>query len=82
MKTKLEDETKSEDREVEVSNVVRLLTRDGICVSQSEAKRLVAQGAVNIDGEVVTDPYQAIDKDKVHLKVGKKFEQDVEVKKE
>lgn len=62
------------------TNVVHLLAMTA-CQSRSEAKRLVSQGAVKIDGEVIKDPYQEIDKDKVHLKVGRKFEQDVEVKK-
>jgi hypothetical protein len=63
-----------EESDVETSTVARLLTRGGICVSQSEAKRLIAQGAVRLDGEKVTDPLASVTAGEHTLRVGKKFE--------
>ncbi|RQD77256.1 MAG: tyrosine--tRNA ligase [Candidatus Syntrophonatronum acetioxidans] len=36
--------------------IVRLLTESGLASTNSEARRLVKQGAVKIDGEKITDP--------------------------
>ncbi len=36
--------------------IAQLLVRAGLAASNSEARRLVAQGGVRLDGEVVTDP--------------------------
>jgi hypothetical protein len=69
---------KGAEQKVEVSDVVKLLTLTA-CQSRSEAKRLVAQGAVSIDGKKVTDPYQHVE-GKVRLQVGKKFDSEVEAK--
>src|SRR5690606_38739242 len=36
--------------------IAQLLVRAGLATSNSQARRLVAQGGVRIDGQVVTDP--------------------------
>ncbi len=36
--------------------IARLIVHCGMAASTSEAKRLIAQGAVSIDGQVVADP--------------------------
>ncbi len=50
--------------EVKVNNepiwIVKLLTDSGLASTNSEARRLVKQGAVKIDGEKITDPNQEI----------------------
>jgi tyrosyl-tRNA synthetase len=53
--------------------IVKLLTSSGLAVSSSEARRLVSQGAVEVDGERVSDPGAQIDltRERV-LKVGKR----------
>jgi hypothetical protein len=69
------DETK---QDVPISDVLTLLhLKAG--QSKSEAKRLVTQGAVRIDGTIVTDYFQEIDKPRVRLQIGKKFDQEIEV---
>ena len=49
------------------------LTRDGLTKSRSEARRLLAQGAIELEGEVVTED---VDMSKVKpgciIKVGKR----------
>jgi tyrosyl-tRNA synthetase len=53
--------------------VVDLLVSTKLCSSKSEAKRLISQGAVDIDNQTITDPQEEIKlKDEAVLKVGKK----------
>jgi tyrosyl-tRNA synthetase len=53
--------------------IVKLLTSSGLAVSSSEARRLVSQGAVEVDGERVSDPDAQVDLSKERvLKVGKR----------
>ncbi len=53
--------------------VVKLLTISGMAKSSSEARRLIQQGAVTLDGERVTDPEkELIIREGAILKVGKR----------
>jgi tyrosyl-tRNA synthetase len=53
--------------------IVKLLTSSGLAVSSSEARRLIQQGAVEVDGERVSDPDAHVDLSKERvLKVGKR----------
>ena len=53
--------------------IARLVVHCGLAPSTSEARRLVAQGAVSLDGETVADPAANLDpKDGAVLKVGKR----------
>ncbi len=55
------------------SSIVDLLVMTGLCASKSEARRLVEQGGVTVDGEKVSAPNQVIEiKDSVKIKKGKK----------
>lgn len=52
--------------------IVRLLVSSGMVSSNSEARRLIAQGGVNIDGQRVTDENLELEvKREVKIKVGK-----------
>jgi tyrosyl-tRNA synthetase len=53
--------------------VIGLMTEARLVPSKSEARRLVEQGGVSIDGERVTDSNAALpDKQEFILKVGKR----------
>jgi tyrosyl-tRNA synthetase len=53
--------------------IIKLLTSSGLAASSSEARRLVSQGAVEVDGERVSDPDAQVDLSNEHiLKVGKR----------
>ncbi|MHC4713846.1 MAG: tyrosine--tRNA ligase [Planctomycetota bacterium] len=53
--------------------IIRLLTTAGLAASNSEARRLVAQGGVQIDGERVKDTEAAVEvSEGMILKVGKR----------
>ena len=53
--------------------VGRLLTLAGLSKSSSEARRLVIQGGVRLDGEKVVDPAQLINVEKKRIvQVGKR----------
>jgi len=53
--------------------IARLVTQCGFAASTSEARRLVAQGAVSLDGEAVTDPSaNVVPRNGAVLKVGKR----------
>ena len=53
--------------------IVKLLTSSGLAASSSEARRLIHQGAVEIDGGRVSDPDAQVDLSKERvLKVGKR----------
>jgi tyrosyl-tRNA synthetase len=65
------------ERSIEVSGpsipVLTLLTDAGLAASRSEARRLVDQGGVSIDGDRITDPSRSILLDRpVVVKVGKR----------
>ncbi|MGQ9456387.1 MAG: tyrosine--tRNA ligase [Armatimonadota bacterium] len=52
--------------------IVRLLVRSGMATSNSEARRLIQQGAVTVDGTKITDPNVGIEiADGQVLRVGK-----------
>ena len=54
-------------------SIVELLVLSGLCASKSEARRLVEQGGVSVDGEKVVAPNQVIEiKESVKIKKGKK----------
>ena len=53
--------------------IVKLMTGSGLASSSSEARRLIQQGAVKVDGERVSDPDAQVDLSKERiLKVGKR----------
>ena len=55
------------------STIVDLLVATQLCTSKSEARRLVEQGGVSVDGEKKTNPSEIIEiKDQVIIKKGKK----------
>ena len=55
------------------ATVIRVLKETGLAASMSEARRLVAQGAVRIDGERVSEPEHALDgRGTALLQVGKR----------
>ena len=55
------------------STIVDLLVMTGLCASKSEARRLVEQGGVSVDGEKVSAPNQVIEiNESVKIKKGKK----------
>jgi tyrosyl-tRNA synthetase len=54
-------------------NIATLMTEAGLASSKSDARRLIEQGGVTIDGEKVTDPIMILpDKNEMILKVGKR----------
>jgi tyrosyl-tRNA synthetase len=54
-------------------DVVNLLTTSTLVESKSEARRLVEQGGVEVDGEKITDPHFIIEKkDGTIIKAGKR----------
>ena len=63
------------------STIVELLVLTGLCSSKSEARRLVEQGGVSVDGEKIVNPNQIIEiKESVKIKKGKKTFLKVNVK--
>ncbi len=58
-----------------VPNVAWLITASGGATSISQAKRLVRQGGVSLDGQVVQDEYSRVpmDREERRLRVGKRF---------
>jgi tyrosyl-tRNA synthetase len=55
------------------ATVARVLKETGLAASMSEARRLVAQGAVRIDGERISDPEHVLgDRREALLQVGKR----------
>lgn len=69
-----ETETVTIEGESEGLWIVKALTGSGMCQSSSEARRMIKQGAVSIDGERVTDMELRLRKNDqpVVLKVGKR----------
>jgi len=51
--------------------IIDILTQSSICKSGGEAKRLIKQNAISIDGSKVTDMFAEIDKECI-IKVGKR----------
>ena len=52
----------------------KVLTDSKVCPSTSDAKRMIKQGAVSVDGEKVTDENLALNGDQEYLiKVGKRL---------
>ena len=59
--------------EVKEATITDLLVISGLCSSKSEARRLIEQGGVSVDGEKVTDPNKVFDvKEAIKIKKGKK----------
>lgn len=55
------------------TNVVNLLVQAKLVSSKSEARRLVQQGGVDVDGEKITDPnFLLPEKEQIVIKVGKR----------
>ena len=55
------------------STIVDLLVMTGLCTSKSEARRLVEQGGVSVDGEKISSPSQMIEiNGSIKIKKGKK----------
>lgn len=55
------------------SNLVDLLVDSSLILSKSEAKRIIEQGGVEIDGQTITDPQQNVElKNDMIVKVGKR----------
>lgn len=57
---------------VKSTNILDILVESECATSKSEARRLVEQGGVSIDGEKVTDPNFVVDKNEFVLQKGKK----------
>ena len=70
---KLPDEIKGYALEPKSYRILDLMVQVETCASKGEARRLVTQGGVSIDGEKVSDPFieLKIDKEMI-LKVGKR----------
>ena len=57
---------------VKSTNVLDILVESGLAPSKSEARRLVEQGGVSIDGEKVLDANYILEKEEFVLQKGKK----------
>ena len=57
---------------VKSTNILDILVESECATSKSEARRLVEQGGVSIDGEKVNDPNFVVDKNEFVLQKGKK----------
>ncbi len=57
---------------VKSTNILDILVESELAPSKSEARRLVEQGGVSIDGEKVTDPNYVVEKNEFVLQKGKK----------
>jgi len=63
-------------------SIVKLVVLSKCATSNSEARRLVQQGAVSVDNEKIRDPYQMIPvKGEITLKVGKRRFKKIKLKK-
>ena len=63
-------ESELKENQIQFKSLLNLV---GIAESNSDAKRLISSGAVEIDGEKITDPNQLIDVTKIEiLKSGKR----------
>jgi len=64
-------EVPEEIPEARSGELLQMIVEKGLAKSRSEAKRLIAQGAVDVDGKKVTDAHMPVKKDSV-IKVGKR----------
>ena len=55
-----------------VNNILDVLVASKLAPSKSEARRLVIQGGVSVDGEKIIDPNYIIDKEECVIQKGKK----------
>ncbi len=62
------------------ANILDLLVDVEIAPSKSEARRLVEQGGISIDGTKITDPKYTIEKEQIILQKGKKVFKKVTLK--
>ena len=51
--------------------LLQMIIEKGLARSRSEARRLITQGAVDVDGKKVTDAHMIVPKDSI-VKVGKR----------
>jgi tyrosyl-tRNA synthetase len=56
---------------VRSGKLVDMLVEAGVAKSRSEARRLIMQGAVDVDGKKVTDPNRVVPPDSI-IKAGKR----------
>jgi tyrosyl-tRNA synthetase len=64
---------KAEDSEAGGIQLVHLLVLSGMAKTNSEARRLIEQGAVDLNGETIREVWFVVPSDRSHLlKVGKK----------
>ncbi|MBA7715623.1 hypothetical protein ES703_124676 [subsurface metagenome] len=57
--------------EARSGELLQMILEKGLARSRSEARRLITQGAVDVDGEKVTDAHMVVPKDSI-IKVGKR----------
>jgi tyrosyl-tRNA synthetase len=70
---KLPEEIKDYALEAKSYRILDLMVQVDTCASKGEARRLVTQGGVSIDGEKISDPFLELQVDKeMILKVGKR----------
>jgi len=64
-------EVPEEIHEARSGELLQMILEKGLARSRSEARRLITQGAVDIDGKKVTDAHMIVPKDSI-IKVGKR----------
>jgi len=57
--------------EVRSGKLIDMLFENNLVTSRSEARRLIVQGAVYVDGKKVSDVYEVVPRDSI-VKVGKR----------
>jgi len=66
---------------VDKDNIIKILTENGLVSSNSEAKRLIAQGGVDVDGATVKEISEVKMKDGSIIKAGKRKFLKIKIKK-
>lgn len=61
-----------ETSEAEEKNIVDLLSQTNVIPSKSEVKRLIQQGGIEVDSNIIKDPTQKLEKGEHVLRIGKK----------
>jgi len=70
-KTVQRKEAPEEIAEVRSGELLQMIAEKGLAKSRSEAKRLIAQGAVDVDGKVATEAHMVVPKGSI-IKIGKR----------